>query len=170
MTRSGVVTGILGVALLVNAGCLSSSGAKRGDQHMASGNWEEAAIAYKEALKDDPFDPGLTGKYALARERAAALYEERGQAFLKERQFDLAVEQFKRALTIEPASLVHQASLAEAARLKEARAQQREAGGFFQLFQCGHGQIAGSTFWFKAFPVYVFHRWVGIVKAVGLAN
>lgn len=132
-TRFGVVTGALLVALLASTGCLSSSSAKRGDQHMASGNWEEAAIAYKEALKDEPFDTGLTGKYALARERAAALYEERGQAFLKERQFDLAIEQFKRALTIEPASLVHQASLAEAARLKEARAQQREAERLVQL-------------------------------------
>ncbi|MEK7299939.1 MAG: hypothetical protein AAB072_02470, partial [Nitrospirota bacterium] len=69
---------------------------------MAAGNWEEASLAYKEALKNDPFDPGLTSKYAMARERAAGLYHERGEAFLKERQMDLAIEQFKRALTIEP--------------------------------------------------------------------
>ena len=91
-------------------GCLVSQDAKRGDQHLAAGNWEEASLAYKEALKNDPFDPGLTSKYAMARERAAGMYHERGQALLKERQLDLAIEQFKRALTIEPSSLVYQRS------------------------------------------------------------
>lgn len=119
--------------LVLLPGCLASQDAKRGDQHLAAGNWEEASLAYKEALKNDPFDPGLTSKYAMARERAAGLYQDRGQAFLKERQLDLAIEQFKRALTIEPASLVHQASLAEAIRLKEARSQFREAERLAQL-------------------------------------
>jgi len=113
--------------------CLASQEAKRGDQHLAAGNWEEASLAYKEALKNDPFDPGLTSKYAMARERAAGLYHDRGQAFLKERQMDLAIEQFKRALTIEPANLAHQASLAEATRLKDARSHFREAERLAQL-------------------------------------
>jgi len=34
----------------------------------------------------------------MARERAAASYEERGRAYLKEHQPDLAMEQFKRAI------------------------------------------------------------------------
>ncbi len=121
------------LSLVLLAGCLASQDAKRGDQHLAAGNWEEASLAYKEALKNDPFDPGLTSKYALARERAAGLYHERGEAFLKERQMDLAIEQFKRALTIEPANLAHQASLAEATRLKESRSHFREAERLAQL-------------------------------------
>ncbi|MCC6141271.1 MAG: hypothetical protein IT389_11745 [Nitrospira sp.] len=84
-------------------------------------------------MKNDPFDPGLTSKYAMARERAAGLYHDRGEAFLRERQMDLAIEQFKRALTIEPANLAHQASLAEATRLKEARSHFREAERLAQL-------------------------------------
>lgn len=130
--RSGYAAPLL-FALALLAGCLASQDAKRGDQHLAAGNWEEASLAYKEALKNDPFDPGLTGKYALARERAAGLYHDRGQTLLKERQIDLAIEQFKRALTIEPSSLVHQASLAEASRLKEARSYFREAERLSQL-------------------------------------
>ena len=121
------------LSMFLFSGCLASQDAKRGDQHLAAGNWEEASLAYKEALKNDPFDPGLTSKYAMARERAAGLYHERGEAFLKERQMDLAIEQFKRALTIEPANLAHQASLAEATRLKEARSHFREAERLAQL-------------------------------------
>lgn len=121
------------LCLIFLSGCLTSQHAKRGDQHLAAGNWEEASLAYKEALKDDPFDPALTDKYAMARERAAGMYHDRGQAFLNERQIDLAIEQFKRALTIESANLAHQSSLAEAIRLKEARAHFREAERLAQL-------------------------------------
>ena len=88
------------------AGCayFISPDIKRGDQHLAAGNWEEASLAYKQALKDDPFDLKLQSKYTMARERAAASYEERGRAYLKDHQPDLAAEHFKRALTIEPSS------------------------------------------------------------------
>lgn len=130
--QAGQVAPLL-LSLFLFSGCLASQDAKRGDQHSAAGNWEEAILAYKEALKNDPFDPALNSKYTMARERAAALYEERGQALLKERQMDLAIEQFKRALTIEPTSQVHQASLAEATRFKDARVQFREAERLAQL-------------------------------------
>jgi len=117
------------------AGCayLNSPDVKRGDQQLAAGNWEEASLAYKEALKDDPFNPTLQNKYLMARERAAASYEERGRAYLKEHQPDPAMEQFKRALTIEPSSLEHQSGLLEALRLKDARGQNREADRLAQL-------------------------------------
>ncbi len=100
---------------------------------MAAGNWEEASLAYKEALKEDPFDPSLQSKYALAREKAAANHEERGRAFLKDQQLDQAIEEFKRALTIEPGNTQHQSSLSEAIRLKDARLQYREAERLAQL-------------------------------------
>ncbi len=122
-------------ALLLLAGCamLSSPDAKRGDQHLAAGNWEEASLAYKQALKDDPFDSKLQNKYAIARERAAAMHDERGRELLKKRQLDLAIEEFKRALAIEPASSDHQDGLTEALRLKYARDQFREAERLAQL-------------------------------------
>jgi general secretion pathway protein D len=122
-------------ALLLLAGCayFNSPDIKRGDQHLAAGNWEEASLAYKQALKEDPFNPTLQGKYTMARERAAASYEERGRAYLKEHQPDLAAEQFKRALTIEPTSQEHQSGLLEALRLNDARGQNREADRLAQL-------------------------------------
>ncbi len=122
-------------AMVFLAGCayFNSPDVKRGDQHLAARNWEEASLAYKQALKDDPFNPTLQSKYTMARERAAASYEERGRVYLKEHQPDLAIEQFKRALTIEPSSSEHQAGLLEALRLKDARGQNREADRLAQL-------------------------------------
>ena len=122
-------------AMTFLAGCayFSSPDVKRGDQQLAAGNWEEASLAYKQALKDDLFNPTLQGKYTMARERAAASYEERGRAYLKEHQPDLAAEQFKRALTIEPSGLDHQSGLLEALRVKDARGQNREADRLAQL-------------------------------------
>ncbi|MGQ0695143.1 MAG: secretin N-terminal domain-containing protein [Nitrospiraceae bacterium] len=123
------------LAILFFTGCalFISPASQRGDQHLAAGKYEEAILAYKEALKDDPFDPALQNKYAMARERAAAMYEERGRAFLKDRQLDLAIDEFKRALAIEPTNPEHHEGLAESLRLKEARDHYREAERLAQL-------------------------------------
>lgn len=118
---------ILGILGLSGCSLLVSPDVKRGDQHLAAERWEEASLAYKQALKDDPFDPSLQGKYALARERAAATFAEHGRALLKERQIDLALEEFKRALAIDPSNTNYQASFTEANRVKESRSQYREA-------------------------------------------
>ena len=122
-------------SIMLIAGCATfdSNDVKRGDQHLAAGKWEEASMAYRQALKEAPFDVSLMEKYNLARERAAALYQERGRAALKDHQIDLALEQFKRALAIEPSNPEHQAALAEALRLKEAREHYREADRLAQL-------------------------------------
>ena len=117
------------------AGCayFESTDVKRGDQHLAAGKWEEATIAYRQALKEAPFDTSLQEKFNLAKERAAAQYQEQGRTALKEHHLDLAVEHFKRALSIEPSNPEHQAGLGEALRLKESREHFREADRLAQL-------------------------------------
>lgn len=114
-------------------GTLTSPDIKRGDQHLAAGNWEEASVAYRQALKDDPFEPSLQNKYRISRERAAAAHDERGRQLVKDRQFDQAAEEFKRALTIDPTSKEYEAGLTEALRLKESRDRFREAERLAQL-------------------------------------
>lgn len=125
---------VFGIVLFA-AGCayFGSSDVKRGDEFLAAGNWEEASLAYKQALKDDPFNPTLQSKYAMSRERAAAVFEERGRAYLKDRQLDLAAQQFKQALAIEPTNLEHQAGLAESLRLKDARERYKDAERLAQI-------------------------------------
>lgn len=134
---------LLGLLWFTGCSLFLSSDAKRGDQHLAQGNWEEATLAYKQALKDDPFDSGLNSKYSLARERAAAAHEERGRTLLKERQLESAIEEFKRAMTLEPASTEHQSGLVEALRLKDARDQAKEAE---KLAQLGRSEDALHTY------------------------
>jgi general secretion pathway protein D len=94
----------LGIMVMSSCALLTPPDVKRGDQHLAGERWEEAVFAYKEALKEDPFNQSLQSKYVLARERAAAMYADRGRMLLKEKQFDLALEEFKRALAIEPSN------------------------------------------------------------------
>ncbi|MBH0200999.1 MAG: hypothetical protein HP496_01535 [Nitrospira sp.] len=118
---------VLGILGMPGCALLVSPDVKRGDQHLAAERWEEAILAYKQALKDDPFDPSLQGKYGLARERAAAAYAERGRALLKEKQIDLALDEFKRALAINPSSADLQVGFMQATRVKESRSQYREA-------------------------------------------
>ena len=118
---------------LAACGTFTSPDVKRGDQHLAAGNWEEASVAFRQALKDDPFEPSLQNKYRVARERAAAAHDERGRQLLKDRQFDQAAEEFKRALTIEPTSKEHESGLTDALRFKEARDRYREAERLAQL-------------------------------------
>ncbi len=133
-TRGLVTTACLvGCLVITGCGTFMSPDVKRGDQHLAAGNWEEASVAYRQALKDDPFEPSLQNKYAVARERAAAMHNERGRQLLKDRQFDQAAEEFKRALTIEPTSAEHESGLTEALRFKEARDRYREADRLAQL-------------------------------------
>ncbi|ULA69302.1 MAG: Putative General secretion pathway protein D [Nitrospira sp.] len=128
-----VVAGWAWCLAFAACGTFSSPDVKRGDQHLAAGNWEEASVAFRQALKDDPFEPSLQNKYRISRERAAAAHDERGRQLLKDRQFDQAAEEFKRALTIEPTSKEYEAGLTEALRFKESRDRYREAERLAQL-------------------------------------
>ena len=86
---------------------------------MKAGQWEEAAAAYQEALKEDTFNPDLEAKLAVARARAAGVHAERGQALLKDRNLPGAIEAMKHALTLDPTNANYHAVLAEALRYKE---------------------------------------------------
>ncbi len=123
----------LGILSLTGCSLFVSPEVKRGDQHVAEERWEAASLAYKQALKEDPFNSTLQSKYALARGRTAAMYAERGRTFLRDNQGDLALEEFKRALTIEPSSAEYQSAFQEATRVKESRSQYREAERLAQL-------------------------------------
>lgn len=87
---------------------------------MEQGKWEEAIVAYQEILKDDPFNPVLQSKLALAKGRAAAAYADQGRILLKERKLQAALESFKRAVLLDPSRSEYQQLVAEALRAKEA--------------------------------------------------
>ncbi|HMS83211.1 MAG TPA: hypothetical protein PKD12_06145, partial [Nitrospira sp.] len=70
-------------------------------------------------------------------------YAERGRTLLKEKQVDLALEEFKHALAIEPSNAEYQAGFQNATRVKESRSQYREAE---RLAQLGRTEEALSRF------------------------
>lgn len=116
------VLGILvGSLLLVGCASFYASDTTSADRFMEEGRWEEAAAAYQEALKDDPFNPAIQAKLNAAKGRVAAVYSERGRAALKGRNLPQAIEAFKRALSLDPTNADHQTALAQALRYKEAQ-------------------------------------------------
>lgn len=133
MSHRWVCTSIVSSLFVTGCSLFISPEVKRGDQHLAEERWEAASVAYKQALKDDPFNPSIQSKYALARERMAAMYAERGRGFLKEHQPDLGLEEFKRALAVEPGNAAYHSGFQEATRLRESRLQYREAERLVQL-------------------------------------
>ena len=133
------------LVMLLLAGCASfyAPDTTLADRLMEEGRWEEAAAAYQQALKDDPFNPTLQAKVSAARGRAAAGYRKQGRAALKERNLPQAIESFKRAVTLEPSNPEHQAALAEALRFKDA--QDRLAVGQ-KLLKAGRLEEAAEAF------------------------
>ena len=77
------LTILAGCLTLTACGTLNSADVKRGDQHLAAGNWEEASVAYRQALKDDPFEPSPKTSIGWRGERAAAAHDERGRQLLR---------------------------------------------------------------------------------------
>ena len=116
------VTLLVVVFLLLLSACstLWNPYTKRGDQLVREENWEEALLAYKEALKEDPFDEQLLEKVSLATRRTASVYLEQGHGFLKQRQFTRALAAYKRALKLQYTKELHHSALANALRLKKA--------------------------------------------------
>ncbi len=113
--------------LWVSCSLLGSVQVQRGDQHTKEGEWEEAVIAYQEALQEDPFNEKIQGKLEMARSQAAKMYHRRGRKFLNEGKPSLAMSEFKRALKVEPSEEAHHAALNEALNYQEARDLTEEA-------------------------------------------
>ena len=132
-------------AVLLVAGCstLFSPHVRRGDQSLKEGKWGEAMVAYKAALKADPFNDTLNEKFAVARSRTAAEYEQRASEWLKEGHVEIAVDALKYALRLEPSSPLYQASLNEALRRKEAKDLAYEGD---KLRQVGRGEEAMDAY------------------------
>jgi general secretion pathway protein D len=129
--------------LLTGCATLSDEHSARGDLLMEQSKWEEAAVAYQSALKDDPFNPTLQAKLRAAKGRVAAGHHEQGRAALKERNLPQAIEALKRAVTLNPSNPEYQAALAEALRFKDA--QDRLAIGQ-KLLKAGRLEDAAEAF------------------------
>lgn len=106
--------------LFLFIGCASSRAIKMGDQLMGEGEWEGAVFVYQEAMKENPRDLELRKKLEEARSKAAEIHFQKGKELLKEKEIQIAIEEFQRALTLNPLKVEHQSALAAALKIKEA--------------------------------------------------
>lgn len=109
---------VLGVLLLV--GCATLRETRLGDQFMHEQNWEGAVFAYQEARKKDPTNLELLKKLDQAKVKAAEIHFLKGQQLLKEDKLPQALEELKRALTLNPNKPEHQTALNQALRRQQA--------------------------------------------------
>ncbi len=112
---------LLFLCALVAACALSHM--RQGNQFAEEDQWDQAVTAYREALKEDPFDDDIQLKLTRAKEQAAAGHYEKGLTALSKVELDDAVHEFEWAVGYDPSRQEHHVGLAEALRLQEARKQ-----------------------------------------------
>ena len=110
----------------VSVGCASKQ-VRVADQFARDGNWDTAVLLYQEESVKRPDDTSLKAKLESAKAEAAKQHYSRGQALLSQRATGPAVEAFKHAVTLDPASDAYRVALAKGLKSKEA--EERYAAG-----------------------------------------
>ncbi|MEW6248912.1 MAG: secretin N-terminal domain-containing protein [Nitrospirota bacterium] len=110
------------LVLLFSTACTSPE-VRLAARYAEEGRWDEAVASYREALKRDPFNAPLKTRLEEAKRRAAALHYQAGVQALEERRISDALRALKLALGLDPSQPEHHAAVADAVRMKEARAQ-----------------------------------------------
>jgi len=102
-------------------GCAAGREIRLADRFAKEGNWEGAVFLYQEASKRDPKNMNLREKLSEAKAKAAAQHYQKGREFLQQKNIPQALEEFKRAISLDPAKQEHQDGLNEALKLNEAQ-------------------------------------------------
>jgi len=116
--RCLVLVGIAG--LMVSC---ASHELRQAEQLAAQGQWDRAVVAYREALKKDPWSETIQEQLEAAKTRAAEAHDADGRRHLAAHRLPEALQEFKLAVGLDPSRPEFQAGLAETLRLKEARDQ-----------------------------------------------
>ena len=120
-----------GASLLFCAALVScSSGTPHlqlGEEMMQQQNWDGAVAAYREALREDPFNEDIMKTYTEVKAEAAQAHYTKGREFLKIKRLPEAMQEFEIALGLDPAKPEHHAALGDVVRLKDARQAVKDA-------------------------------------------
>ena len=84
-------------------------------------NWDGAVAAYREVLREDPFNEDFIKIYTEVKTKAAQVHYEQGREFLKLKRLPEAMQEFEIALGLDPAKPEHHAALGDVVRLKDAQ-------------------------------------------------
>ena len=94
---------------------------------MQQQNWDGAVAAYREALREDPFNEDIMKTYTEVKAEAAQAHYTKGREFLKIKRLPEAMQEFEIALGLDPAKPEHHAALGDVVRLKDARQAVKDA-------------------------------------------
>jgi general secretion pathway protein D len=109
------------IIFLFLVGCAGTRETRLGDQYMDDQNWEGAVFAYQEAIKKDPTNLDIRKKLDQAKTKAAEIHLLKGRQLLKEDKLPQALEELKRALTLDTVNPEIQTTLNQALRRQQAR-------------------------------------------------
>ncbi len=104
-----------------------------GEEMIQQQNWDGAVAAYREALREDPFNDDIIKRYTEVKTRAAQVHYEQGREFLKIARLPEALQEFEIALGLDPTQPEHHAALGDVVRLKEARQTMQDAHKLLNL-------------------------------------
>ncbi|MFA6148783.1 MAG: secretin and TonB N-terminal domain-containing protein [bacterium] len=125
------------------AGCASEHAFTKGGEAAQKGDWDQAVLSYEQAYKEDPGNKDYKIELRRARFEAAKDHLKRGNRYLDEKEFDRAIEEFRRALSFEPTFATAQNAYTTATILKEA---QRAHESGLSLLRAGKDEEAKEAF------------------------
>ena len=117
---------IIAIISLIIASCSLPHHVQLAEDMVAQGNWDGAVAAYREAIRDDPFNEELLEKLTEAKGRAAEVHYTNGRKWLKKHQLPEASQAFQMALGLAPQQPEYQAALSDVLRMKEAQTALRD--------------------------------------------
>ncbi|WP_454062215.1 secretin N-terminal domain-containing protein [Candidatus Nitrospira salsa] len=91
------------------------------EEMVAQENWDGAVLAYRDAVREDPFNEELQEKLDEVKGRAAEAHYTHGRKWLKDHRLAEALQSFQMALGLVPGKAEYQTALTDVLRLKEAR-------------------------------------------------
>lgn len=118
LIRSARFLGLMTVFILFT-GCATSTALKDADTLASAGDWDEAALTYRELYQKEPSNLNYKLKYYRAKFEAAEMHNKRGEEYLEKGQHDAALLEFQAALLLEPALEKARASMTRTKRLMD---------------------------------------------------
>lgn len=118
LIRSAGVLGLMTVFILFT-GCATSTALKDADSLASAGDWDEAALTYRELYQKDPSNLNYKLKYYRAKFEAAQTHNKRGEEYIEKGQHDAALLEFQAALLLEPSLEKARASMTKTKRLMD---------------------------------------------------
>jgi len=107
--------------ILFFAGCAGRWAYHRGDGFASQGKWDEAVIAFTEALSKDPGNIEYNIRLIMAKERAAESHYQKGTVAVLQDKLDDAVREFQMAVALNSAHDAADSEMKKAIRIKESR-------------------------------------------------